>query len=650
MATWYRRRGLGLLLAAGIAASTGMLPLTAGPLPGWPVVYGGPGESTDVARATAVDTAGNVYVTGTSADDIVTLKYNAAGQLLWSRRYAGPAGGLDSPAGIVVDEAGRVYVAGSSYGGFVPLGGSDFDMLALAYAADGTERWVYRWDGPGGREDAATALFRDADGNLRLGGYAWAGVAGLDFAAWKLSPDGELLHTQQFDGAGDTDRALSAALGEDGAFYLTGESRSAATDLDYLTVRLSPTGTVEWSARYDNGTGASDAATAVAARDGNVWVTGVSAGNGGEDCVTLQYSASGVHQWTHRFDGPLYGRDGGLAVRAAAGGKAFVGGYLAGAGGEPDLLLLKLDGDGSLAWSRTFAGPGGKADRARALVLDEGDGVAVTGAYSAAGSAQGCVVLRYGAGGVKRSDDRYLGATATPTGGLDLHRSATGTVTAVASTWSTNGSLDYVTLRFTPPAAAPPAPPSQFSATYRDGGVDLQWLDTNSLEAGYRVERAEIGSAFTPREDLPPGSTTYRDTEITVGHHYSYRVRAVNEAGQSAPSGVARVQVPVPAAGKLVVKPARLNFGKVRLGRTVVRKLTVRNLGRGTLQVGANVEGTGLTLVSPVGPIELLPRKRATFRVSFTPGPKGAIQGKVLFESNDPVRPTLEVPVRGKVR
>ena len=85
----------------------------------WLATYSGPGSGQNQGTAVALDSAGNVYVTGYSpgvgsGNDIVTIKYDSNGNQLWVQRYNGPANGDDIPTGIVVDGKGGVYVTGYS--------------------------------------------------------------------------------------------------------------------------------------------------------------------------------------------------------------------------------------------------------------------------------------------------------------------------------------------------------------------------------------------------------------------------------------------------------------------------------------------------------------------------------------------------------
>ena len=80
----------------------------------------GPGNFEDQSKSMAVDSLGNVYVTGKSlgaADyDYATIKYNKNGIVLWVKCYSGPVNQFDVARSIAVDRSGNVYVTGQTEG------------------------------------------------------------------------------------------------------------------------------------------------------------------------------------------------------------------------------------------------------------------------------------------------------------------------------------------------------------------------------------------------------------------------------------------------------------------------------------------------------------------------------------------------------
>lgn len=96
----------------------------------------------DWAEAIAIDAVGNVYVTGASQSalfsplDFATVKYSPNGTELWEARYTGPAGYDDWATAIAVDTAGNVAVTGySNQTSSYPY---DLDLVTIKYTPQGT--------------------------------------------------------------------------------------------------------------------------------------------------------------------------------------------------------------------------------------------------------------------------------------------------------------------------------------------------------------------------------------------------------------------------------------------------------------------------------------------------------------------------------
>ena len=74
-----------------------------------------PWNAEDEAKAIAVDTQGNVYVTGQSWGlggnfDYATIRYNSASQEEWAARYDGADNRNDQANAMAIDSSGNVYV------------------------------------------------------------------------------------------------------------------------------------------------------------------------------------------------------------------------------------------------------------------------------------------------------------------------------------------------------------------------------------------------------------------------------------------------------------------------------------------------------------------------------------------------------------
>lgn len=72
--------------------------------------------------------------------------------------------------------------------------------------------------------------------------------------------------------------------------------------------------------------------------------------------------------------------------------------------------------------------------------------------------------------------------------------------------------------------------------------LSLSWTDNSNNETGFAIERV-LGTganpAFVKIGEVAANVTTYIDKNLPNNTTYTYRVRAFNEGGQSAPSNTA---------------------------------------------------------------------------------------------------------------
>jgi hypothetical protein len=316
----------------------------------WTNRYDGPANSRDQAIALAVDSSGNVLVTGESANntsspydrDYATIAYSNAGVPLWTNRYGGPGHGDDSPLAIAVDRSGNAFVTGVSR----DSSGTNSDYATVAYSSAGELQWTRLYGGPGNSNDFAAAIAVDSSGNVFVTGGAYVGSS-RDYATIKYSNSGIPLWTNYYNGPGNqTDNATALALDSNGNLFVTGVSfeSSGGQNPDYATIKYSNSGVPSWTNRYNGPQNAFDQANAVVVdRGGNVFVTGSSLVFGGTDYdyLTVAYSNTGLPLWTNRYNGPADRQDSPESIAVDGDGNVFVTGLSTGSSAGGDYLTIK---------------------------------------------------------------------------------------------------------------------------------------------------------------------------------------------------------------------------------------------------------------------------------------------------------------------
>lgn len=149
----------------------------------------------------------------------------------------------------------------------------------------------------------------------------------------------------------------------------------------------------------------------------------------------------------------------------------------------------------------------------------------------------------------------------------------------------------------------PPTAPTGLSATVGSARVTLTFTDRAANESGFVIERAVNSGTFSAIATAPArngtGGVTFVDTTIQPLTQYTYRVAAVNVAGQSASSNAATVTIPaLPATPTITgATAARSGFGE----RVTVGWASAAAATGYTIQWSANAGFTSIAGSGTVG-------------------------------------------------
>ena len=345
----------------------------------------------------ALDRGGNAYVTGMN---YATIKYNSLGSRQWRNQYADPTSleGLSVAQAIAVDSSGNVYISGTYV-----VANNYYEIVTIKYTPSGSREWVAVYNGPDNRVDSiayGVALALDAAGNVYVAGTSMITTQKADIVVIKYANNGVQAWVNRYNGPKDsTDTARSIAVDAAGSVYVTGSSVGVNSGFDLVTIKYSTDGTRQWVARYDGPNHGWDGGSKVALdKFANVYVTGYTLpSNQQSDIVTIKYNSAGALQWFQRYDGPVGMNDSpsGLIVDAAA--NVYVTGSSIGVLSKNEFITIRYDSSGREVWEARY-GDGNTDHYASSIALD-GSGNVLVGGIRLTGSGSASyrnLVVKYG--------------------------------------------------------------------------------------------------------------------------------------------------------------------------------------------------------------------------------------------------------------
>jgi uncharacterized delta-60 repeat protein len=392
-------------------------------------------------------------------DDLWVLKLDANGNIVWQKTYGG-VGGTKGAYCIRQTFDGGYIVAG--YLDAAGTGGRDAWILKLN--SDGEVDWQKAYGGPS--DDYALSIQQTLDGGYIVAGMTLSYGAGeVDGWVFKLNSSGDIIWQKTYGGTGD-DRSHSIQQTSDGGYIVAGRTTSSgAGNADAWVFKLSSSGDVQWEKTY-GGADEDRAYDIQQTSDGGYIVTGYTASFavGEADAWVLKLNAEGNIIWQYAYGGT--GWDTGDSIRQTSdGGYILVGETSFGVGGQ-DVLLLKLDGDGTVAWQRTYGGS--SYEEAYEIVENSDGGFTLVGRGDSFGTGGGdALVLRVNrTGSIKGCKSMETpSVTVTPTvaivgeggfKGKDSTTSSQNTNVTVAKTYVTpNGVCFYIYIPWVGPVLLP---------------------------------------------------------------------------------------------------------------------------------------------------------------------------------------------------
>jgi uncharacterized delta-60 repeat protein len=355
--------------------------------PTWTSVFKGPGDNSDRFNKVISDGFGNFIGVGYTVKqenyrDILAVKFNANGDTLWWRTKNGKASGDDEAIAVGVDASGNVFVAG-----YQDNDQRQNDIVVIKFDSVGTVLWDTTWDSPVSLDDVPADLKIDGSGNCFVGGSAEPDTVpgSSDYITIKYDPTGAILWSRQYSRPGVTygkDELAAITLDAGGHVYVTGRSLNTLGDEDFITIKYDGSvGTELWVQTYNGGN--DDMAKAIIKDNlGNIIVTGSSDNGNNNDIRTIKYTSGGSLRWTRSYNAPANQEDNPRAIAVDANDNVIVA-------SESDIDLspssnfdfqtIKYDSAGTLQWAIRTGNVVPQDDQPNSVAVDGSGNIFVTG-------------------------------------------------------------------------------------------------------------------------------------------------------------------------------------------------------------------------------------------------------------------------------
>jgi hypothetical protein len=346
------------------------------------------GGGNEFGQSVATDASGNVYVTGgfssasiilgtdtltnAGGTDIMIIKYDASGNLIWAKSDGGT--GTENGQSIATDVSGNLYVTGSFTSPTITFGANTFngntggfggsDVFIVKYNASGNVLWA-KVAGGNIFDNKGQGIATDASCNVYVTGYF--DHPGITFGTITVYDHGGLgliydMFVVKYDSSGNVVWAKGAGTqGDDRGYSITTDAFGNVYAIGGTNYSI----TIGASTFYN--VGGRDIFIIKYDSSGNVlWAKG--AGGSGDDyCQSCTIDASGNLYVTGYYNSPYINLGSStLLVNTDGWGVTY------------DMFVIKYDPSGNLLWAMSEGGGYGD-DKAYGVTTDSSGNVSVTG-------------------------------------------------------------------------------------------------------------------------------------------------------------------------------------------------------------------------------------------------------------------------------
>jgi len=318
---------------------------------------------------------GGYIVTGCSSiectgeSDLVMMKFDIKGNLLWTQIYDFVEGNI----------GGYSIIEKSQGNGYAITGTKSGDILLISTDGDGEIGWekTYHFYG----NDIGRSLIQTSDY-----GYVIVGKNGADAQIIKTNLLGDIVWETSYGNSVSNDIAYSIIENSNNEFIITGSVYVTGSNTEVFLIKISADGELIWEKTY-GASGYDMAFDVIETNDSGYAIIAMK--NSGEESWLIKTDIDGDTLWTKTYggNGESYGYS---LIQTQDNGYAITGdGYPI----NEDLYIIKMDEIGQTLWSVTLDGYDDARDAGRVIKEATNGDLVVLGNYGGEG---GGITLNFG--------------------------------------------------------------------------------------------------------------------------------------------------------------------------------------------------------------------------------------------------------------
>lgn len=315
-------------------------------------VYGGTGNerahSIQVTSDGGYIVAGETTSYGAGGKDIFVMKMDVNGVEQWTKTYGGSSS----------DDGHSITIKQTSDLGYIMCGhtesfgaGSFYDSYILKLDNLGNIQWEKRITGSS--YDSFRDVIELASGDFLLTGTAISFASGSgDAHVVKISSTGNLIWIKNL-GTPAREHFHSVLELPGGNCIMSGVTNVSGGRINAFSIKINENGIPLWGKEYSVGSVENAFSEVILLSDGNLLSVGWSKPSG-YDILLMKLDTNGNIIWSKTYGGG--GDDIGVNVKERSNGELIISAYTESYGNGNELLLINTDANGNVIWSKAYDG------------------------------------------------------------------------------------------------------------------------------------------------------------------------------------------------------------------------------------------------------------------------------------------------------